>query len=432
MILMGETMTNRSIRAKLSTTVAIVGGGQAGLAMSSCLSRRGINHVVIERGRVGERWRSERWDSLRLLTPNWMSRLPGFSYDGNDPNGFMAMPEVVKFFERYADAIDAPVIDETTVFSAVPTDDGYELNTSSGTVRCRFLVAATGACATPRIPGLASDLPDHIYQTSPKYYRRPSQLPDGGVMVVGASASGIQLARELQRSGRQVTIAVGQHTRIPRAYRGLDIHEWLDVMHVLDRPHDTFADLEAARREPSLQLVGDDQGRSIDLADLQRDGVRIAGRLASIEGRSARFDLDLARSLRAADTAQARLLDKIDDWIAGNGLEREVDPIDRPAQVPMPVEAPHLDLADVETVVWATGYRPDFSWLSSPHVDRTGSIRHTGGVAGDGLYVLGMPLMRTRKSTYIDGVGADADAHAAHINARLTHRAADTSATVVA
>ena len=428
---MSTSTTTRSLRATITTTVAVVGGGQAGLAMSSCLSRHGINHVVLERGRVAERWRSERWDSLRLLTPNWMTRLPGFSYQGSDPNGFMAMPEVVDLLERYAEAVNAPVIDETTVFRAVRTDDGYELDTSSGTIRCRFLVAATGACATPWIPPVAAQVPDRIHQTSPKYYKRPEQLPDGGVLVVGASASGVQLARELQLSGRQVTVAVSGHTRIPRRYRGFDIHRWLDLMGTLDRTHDSFADLEAARREPSLQLVGGSDGRSIDLAELQRLGVRVAGRLTSIADGTARFDRDVRDVVRRADAAQDALLDKIDRWIVDNGLQREVDPVDRPVPVKVHDDRPEIDLAGIDSILWATGYRPDFSWLSSPQVDAEGSIRHDGGVAGDGLYVLGLPVMRTRKSTFIDGVGADAESHANHIAGVLAGSRAP-SATVVA
>lgn len=427
-----STATSTANSTTISTTVAIVGGGQAGLAMSSCLGRRGIDHVVLERGRIAERWRSERWDSLHLLTPNWMTRLPGFSYDGDDPQGFMAMPEVVEFFERYAAAVDAPVIDETTVFRAEPTDDGYELTTSSGTIRCRFLVAATGACATPWIPPVAARLPDRIVQTSPKYYKRPDQLPDGDVLVVGASASGVQLAREIQLSGRQVTIAVSGHTRIPRRYRGFDIHEWLDMMGTLERTHETFGDLAAARREPSLQLVGDADGRSLGLDDLQDHGVRLAGRLHSVSARSASFDGGLRRVVADADAAQTRLLDKIDQYVCANGLEREVDPADRPAPVSVRAECETLDLAGVASVVWATGYRPDFSWLSSPHIDDRGSIRHVGGVAGDGLYVLGLPLTRTRKSTFIDGVGADAEAQASHIERRLAGVPEGSTATVVA
>jgi putative flavoprotein involved in K+ transport len=427
---MYPTPDHRSFRATITTTVAIVGGGQAGLAMSRTLSRRGIDHVVIERGRVAERWRSERWDSLRLLTPNWMTRLPDFAYDGPDPDGFMTMPEVISMFERYADAIDAPVLEETMVFSAVPTDAGYFLDTSSGGVRCRFLVAATGASATPNIPAIAAAVPGHIHQTSPKYYRRPGALPDGGVLVVGASASGIQLAREIHLSGRQVTVAVGDHTRVPRTYRGVDVHQWFDLMGTLDRTHDTFDDLGSARREPSLQLVGSEDGRNVDLAELQRIGVRIAGRLTAADAGAARFDDSLPATVAAAEHGQTRLLDRIDRWATANGLDDEIEPIDRPDPVRISAPVDRLDLGSVSTVLWATGYRPDFSWLSSPAVDGDGSIRHVGGVADHGLYVLGMPLTRTRKSTFIDGVGADAEAHAAHIVAALAGSRSATPTTV--
>ncbi|MFW2336510.1 NAD(P)-binding domain-containing protein, partial [Ilumatobacter sp.] len=285
-------------------TAVIVGAGQAGLAMSSCLTRRGIDHVVLERGRIGERWQSERWDSLRLLTPNWMTRLPGFGYAGPDPDGFMTMSEVATFFRAYAESFGAPVIGDTMVFGATRTSAGFELETSSGTFRSRFLIAASGAGATPDIPASATDAPARLDQTTPKFYKRPEQLADGGVLVVGASASGIQLAREIHESGRPVTIAVGGHTRLPRRYRGVDIHRWFDWMGTLDRTHDTFADLEAARSEPSLQLVGTAEGRNVDLVELERIGVRITGRLRGFDGDRATFDGSLRRSVAAADDGQ--------------------------------------------------------------------------------------------------------------------------------
>lgn len=408
-----------------ATTVVIVGAGQAGLAMSASLGSRGIDHVVLERGRIAERWRSERWDSLRLLTPNWMTRLPGHTYDGPDPDGFMTMPEVTAMFERYAAAVNAPVVDETTVFSATPIDEmpggGYEVVSSSGTVRCRFLVAATGAMATPFIPTIAAGAPDHVHQTSPKYYKRPSDLPEGEVLVVGASASGIQLARELRLSGRQVTIAVGAHTRLPRTYRGIDIHAWLDMMGALDRTIDTIGDLEAARREPSLQLVGSEDGRDIDLAELQSIGVRVAGRIEGFGGGAAFFDGSAREAAAAADRRLTGVLDRIDAFAIERGLDREIVAVHRPAPVRVERETTELSLDRVGTVLWATGYRPDYSWLSGPAVEVDGTIAHVGGIAtkAPGLFLLGLPVMRTRKSTFIDGVGADAEHHAAHIAGRL-------------
>ncbi len=405
-----------------TTTVVIVGAGQAGLAMSASLSRRGIDHVVLERGRIAERWRSERWDSLRLLTPNWMTRLPGHTYDGPDPEGFMTMAEVTAMFDRYARRIDAPVVDETSVFSATPHEGGYTVVTSNGTVECRFLVAATGAMAMPFIPTIAAAVPDGIHQTSPKFYKRPSDLPEAGVLVVGASASGIQLARELQLSGRQVTLAVGAHTRLPRRYRGIDIHSWLDMMGTLDRTIDTIADVEAARREPSLQLVGSEDGRNIDIAELQSIGVRIAGRVEGFGWGSAFFDGSARAAAEAADDRLSRMLDRIDEFATSQGLDAEIDPIERPTPVRIGRESTELHLPGrVGSILWATGYRPDYSWVSGPAVEADGSIAHAAGVAtkSPGLFLLGLPVMRTRKSTFIDGVGADAEHHAAHIAGRL-------------
>jgi len=407
----------------MDTTAVIVGAGQAGLAMSACLTQRGIDHVVLERGRIGERWQSERWDSLQLLTPNWMTRLPGFQYSGPDPDGFMTMPEVAAFFRAYAESFSAPVIGDTTVFGTTRTSTGFELLTSSGVFRSRFLIAATGASATPNIPAAASDAPARLEQTTPKFYRRPEQLPDGGVLVVGASASGIQLAREIHESGRPVTIAVGGHTRLPRRYRGVDIHQWFDWMGTLDRTHDTFADLEAARTEPSLQLVGTAEGRNVDLVELDRIGVRITGRLHGFDGERARFDGSLRGSAAAADAGQTRLLDRIDRWAGEHGLDAELDEAHRPTTLSIGSELPELDLRDagVSSVMWATGYRPDYSWLGLPVVRPDGGIDHDGGVVGGcpGLYLMGLPVMRTRKSTFIDGVAADAEYLSGHLSGRL-------------
>ncbi len=401
----------------------IVGAGQAGLAMSYALTQRGVDHVVLERGRIGERWHSERWDSLRLLTPNWMTRLPGYSYGGTDPNGFMTMPEVARFFHDYARSFDAPVLDETPVHSVRATaafPDRYRLDTAEGAITCEHLIAATGACASPNIPGaIARSTAARIFQISPKHYRRPSQLPDGGVLVVGASASGVQIARELHMSGRPVTLAAGSHIRLPRRYRGLDIHDWFEMMGTLDRRAVDERDLDAARRGPSLQLAGTPDGRSLDLAELRAIGVRLAGRLETIDGEHAHFDGGLARSVAAADDAYDHLLDRIDDWASANGLASEIGPDDRQPHLDVGVEPRRADLAreGISTIVWATGYRPDYTWLDLPAVRHDGTISHDGGVVPDspGLYLMGLPVMRTRTSTFIDGVGRDAEALADHL-----------------
>jgi putative flavoprotein involved in K+ transport len=217
-----------------TTTVTIIGAGQAGLAMSRCLTDRSIDHVLLERGTVGQSWRTERWDSLRLLTPNWMTRLPGWSYSGPDPDGYMSAAEVASFLDGYRRSFDAPVVGDTRVDLVTPSDTGYTVITNRGHVRTKSVVIATGACSTPHVPAISGELPGHIQQISPTNYRNPGQLDDGGVLVVGASASGAQLADELSRSGRDVTIAVGDHVRLPRSYRGMDIHWWMDQLGTLD------------------------------------------------------------------------------------------------------------------------------------------------------------------------------------------------------
>lgn len=401
--------------------VVIIGGGQAGLAMSRCLQDRGIDHVVLERGRVAERWLSERWDSLRLLTPNWQSRLPGFRYAGRDPDGYMSAAEVAGYLQAYARSFDAPVQGETTVLSVQPRDGGYLVRTDRGDIRARSVVIATGQCDTPLVPEAAVSLSPAIHQVTPNRYRNPEQLPAGGVLVVGASATGLQLAEELHAAGRQVTLAVGRHARMPRQYRGIDIMWWLDRMGVLSKRADDMPDLDAARCEPSLQLVGRPDHRTLDLGVLQDRGVRLTGRFASADGGRVCFEEDLGLHLASADARLSRLLTRIDDFAARGGLCRQHGP-SRPANVAAGPAPRGLDLAaeGITSVLWATGFRGNYPWLKVPVLDARGRIAHRNGVtAAPGLYALGLTFMRRRKSTFIDGVGDDARALAEHIHAQL-------------
>ena len=242
----------------------IMGGGQAGLAMSRSLTEMGRDHVVLERGRVAQRW-SDRWDSLRLLTPNWMSRLPGSTYNGSDPNGFMGKDEVAESLRGYARSFDAPVQDETSVESVSPAGGEWAVGTDQGSWTAENVVVATGHCDKPFIPAVSGQIPSDVYQIDRMRYRNPDQLPKGGVLVVGASATGVQLAEEIHHSGREVTLSVGRHIRLPRRYRGQDILYWLDRMGSLDRPRSGLGDDDEALHEPSLQLVGRESGESIDL-----------------------------------------------------------------------------------------------------------------------------------------------------------------------
>jgi putative flavoprotein involved in K+ transport len=408
------------------TDTVIIGGGQAGLAMSRCLFDRGIDHVVVERGRVAERWRSERWDSLRLLTPNWQSRLPGFSYDGPDPDGYMDMPEVIDYFESYARIIAAPIETGTTVLAVERAAGGFSVATDRGDWEAGNVVVATGHSDYPHVPAIAGGLPRDILQVTPTGYRNPARLPEGGVLVVGASASGIQLADEIHRSGRAVTLAVGRHTRLPRMYRGKDILWWFDRMGIFDDTADRVYDIEVSRRQTSLQLVGRPDHATLDLPMLERMGVRLTGRAIAIDGARVSFDDDIVAHTAAADARLAQLLARVDTFVETEGLAGKVGEPEPFVPYFWPAVAPaSIDLRSerIRTVLWATGFRRDYSWLKVPVLDERGEIRHEGGITPvPGLYVIGLHFLRRRKSSFIDGVGADARDLAAHIAGRMAGR----------
>ncbi len=392
------------------TETIIIGGGQAGIAMSRCLADRSIDHVVLERGRVAQRWRTERWDSLRLLTPNWQSRLPGWRYQGPDPDGYMAMPEIISYLDGYARSFGAPVQPNTTVRMVQRTGDGFRVTTDRGRWTAPSVVVATGACHRPYVPAMAARLGPDLLQLVPSQYRNPEQLPTGGVLVVGASASGVQIADELHSSGRPVTLAVGRHTRMPRRYRGRDILWHLDQMGLLDESSEDVFDLAASRRQPSLQLVGRSDFRSLDLAALQASGVRLVGR--ATEAHDARIFLadDLRSSLAAADARLGKLLRRIDGFLATRECRSRGAPA-TPEAVSAENAPTELDLrrAGIRTIVWATGYQCSYPWLRVPVLDPSGGLIHDRGITPEpGLYAVGLPFLRRRKSTYIDGVGDDA------------------------
>lgn len=407
---------------KYATTV-IIGAGQSGLAMSRHLSDRSIDHVLLERGEVANSWQTERWDSLRLLTPNWQSRLPGFAYQGDDPDGYMRMPEVVDYLRRYAVVSAAPAQLHTRVIRVHQVDQGYEITTDQGPWRCRTIVLASGACNIATMPSLASELPRKITSLTPMQYRNASALPDGGVLIVGASATGVQLAREIHASGRSVVLSVGEHVRLPRVYRGHDIKWWLDVIGAMDVRYDEVDDIDRARRLPSLQLIGTPERTTIDLNSLRNAGVEIVGRLVGLNDGKAQFSGALANHCALADLKMNRLLASIDAWLGASGQEDRFPPPCRFEPTNLgPRMRLGLDLNDssIGAVVWATGYRPDYSWLDVPVFDRKGRIRHDGGVVtAPGMYVMGLPFMRRRKSSFIDGAGDDAADLAAHLSLGL-------------
>lgn len=389
-------------------TTVVVGAGHSGLAMSRCLAERSVDHVVLERGEVAHSWRT-RWDSLRLLTPNWMTRLPGFAYAGDDPDGYLGALEVARLIEDYAAESAAPVLTGTRVTSVRPGAGGYVVRTDRGSWHAPTVVVATGAAAVASVPArLAGQVPAGIATTTSADYRNPDGLPPGGVLVVGASASGVQIAEELQRSGRPVTLAVGEHVRMPRTYRGRDILWWMDAAGVLDERFDEVPDVVRARNLPSMQLIGS-PGRTVDLNALGRLGVRLVGRFAGVRDSHAQFSGSLAGVCALADLKLGRLLDGLDDWADRAGVDAEPPHRFAPTALPIPVLFAPFGREGISSIVWAAGYRPDLSWLEVDVFDRRGRVVHDGGAtAAPGLYLMGMPFLRRRRSTLIDGAGADA------------------------
>ncbi len=399
--------------------VVVIGAGHAGLSMSYVLQSHGVDHVVLERGEVANSWRTERWDSLKLLTPNWQTRLPGFHYAGDDPDGFMGMAELIRFLDDYADFCDAPVLTNTTVTSVRRGGAGYRVATNRGCWKARAVVLATGACNEAVVPAVAEDVPSDIVQMTPHDYRTVDQLEAGGVLVVGASATGLQLADEFLAAGHDVTVAVGEHVRMPRRYRGRDIFYWLDRCGIQAERYDEVEDITRGRRLPSPQLVGAADKPLLDLNSLTDQGARIAGRLMGVRDGVAQFSGSLNNVCALADLKMNRLLATIDETADSDGApapERfEATRVD-----PAPTLTLDLERAGIRTIVWATGFRPDYRWLDVPVLDRKGRLDHDGGVvASPGLYVLGLPLMRRRKSSFIYGIEDDARDLGAHLTAYL-------------
>jgi putative flavoprotein involved in K+ transport len=361
---------------------------------------------------VANSWRRERWDSLRLLTPNWQSRLPGVRYEGDDPDGYMTMAEVTELIDRFAKVSRAPVRTGVNVTSVSRAGDGYRVATSDGEIAGKAVVIASGACNRPSVPPLSAGVPASVARLTPFEYRDPGQLPDGGVLVVGASATGVQLAAEIKRSGRPVTLSVGEHVRLSRVYRGRDVLWWMYASGVWDQRYDEVDDLTRARRLPSPQLVGTPERATLDLNALAELGVELVGKWATVRDGRALFSGGLRNVFSLADLKMNRLLDTFDEWALTSGRDAEFGAPERFAPTVPPGSARlQVDLrsGEIAAVVWATGFRPDYGWLDVPVVDDKGHLRHDGGVADSpGLYALGLPVLRRRKSTFIHGIEDDA------------------------
>ena len=389
--------------------VAVVGGGQAGLSMSHQLRTRGIPHVVFERDRIAHTWRDQRWDSFCLVTPNWQCQLPGHPYAGSDPHGFMLRDEVVAYLEDYARRIDPPVREGVAVTAVRPGRRGFALSTSEGEITADAVVMATSAYHVPSIPAAARELPGDVDQINSSAYRAPAQMPDGAVLVVGSGQSGCQIAEDLHLAGRTVHLIVGSAPRAPRVYRGRDGVDWLAEMGQYDL---TVADHplgEGVRRNANHYLTGRDGGRDIDLRRFALEGMRLHGRLRGAAG--ARLDLadDLAANLDRADAVYTGIQAAIDRHIAERGIAapagQHYAPVWRPERA-----VPSLDLreAGVRSVVWATGFKPDFGYVEAPVFDADGRPIHERGVTRtDGLYFVGLPWLWTWGSGRFSGIARD-------------------------
>jgi putative flavoprotein involved in K+ transport len=405
----------------------IVGGGHAGLALSYHLGRLGRPHLILERGRVAERWRSERWDSLMFQFPNWSLRLPGQEYRGDRPDGFATREEVIAFIERYRELVNAPVRAGVRVDRVRPLDGGFRVETTDGDVDATNVVVATGPYQEPILPPLRHALPPAVAQVHASGYRNPAQLPPGAVLVVGSGASGCQIVEDLLGAGRTVYFSVGRHRRYPRRYRGHDMFWWMERIGALDQTLDERPD---ARERPNPLVTGVGGGHEIDLRDYAAAGVTLLGHLQAVTGSRLQLADDLETLLAAGDESVGVFTRAVDAYIARSGLAA-------PAEAPSPIaslrpEVPRadrsapireLDLAasGIMSVVWATGFRRDFSWIDAPVFDERGEPIHRRGVTGcAGLYFLGLPWLHKLKSSVLCGVGDDAAHLADHIAAGAT------------
>jgi putative flavoprotein involved in K+ transport len=394
--------------------VVVIGAGQAGLATSAWLARVGLDHVVLERSRVGASWRERRWDSFRLVTPNWMIRLPGGAYEGPDPDGFLGRDAVADHLDRYASSLRAPVETGVHVRSLGHAGDGFRIEASSGAITARTVIVTTGTFHRARVPAWAGDLSPQIVQLAALDYRRPSALPPGGVLVVGSGQSGAQIADELHRSGRRVFLATGGAARLPRRHRGRDTMAWLAAAGAFDETVARHPLGEAVRRHANAHVAG---GATLDLRRLGGDGVRLFGRAIGGAGRHVVFAGDLEAHLAAADRGAARFQALADAYIDGcrepASDEREAPHAWAPARTPTSLD---LRAEGVTAVIWAGGLGPDFSWIRLPVFDAHGYPRVRRGLtAVPGLAFVGLHWMHRWSSGLFFGVGRDA----AHVVSRL-------------
>lgn len=398
----------------------VIGGGQAGLVMSHMLHRRGCPHVVLERHRIAERWRTERWRGLRFQFPNWSVRLPDFPFPHSDPDGFATSEQIVDFIAAYADLVAPPIRCGVEV-TRLRRDDGgpgFVAETSAGAMAAANVVVATGPYQRALVPDLVPR-ETGLSQVHASRYVEPERLPPGAVLVVGSGASGAQITEELHRAGRRVYLSVGRHRRLPRRYRGRDVIWWLSALGLDETP------TEKRGPDATLPLItGAYGGHTIDLRDFAAQGIALTGRLAGAYGDALSFAPDLAESVARGDAEYMRFLDAIDAHVERHALGLPAEPAARRLAPDPPcfAEPPRrLDVraAGIGSIVWATGYGFDFGWIDVPVLDARGEPVHLGGITDvPGLYFLGLPWLSRMRSSFLSGVGDDAARLADHIAAR--------------
>ena len=398
--------------------VAVIGAGQAGLSISRLLTDQGVEHLVIERDTIAHDWIDRRWDNFTLVTPNWQCRLPGYPYDGDDPDGFMTRDEVHAWVRRYAESFGAPVAEDTEVLRMREGADGaFEIVTSRGTITADQVVVATGGYHRPVLPAVAHRIPDSIVQLHSADYRSASALPEGGVLVVGSGQSGAQIAEDLFLEGREVHLALGTAPRVARFYRGRDCVAWLADMGVYDVPVHAQVGGLSKRESTNHYVTGRGGGRDIDLRAFARDGMRLYGRLQQVDGASLRFAPTAEASLDYADSVAESIKNDIDAYIERSGIpaptEARYTPVWRPER-----EIEELDLAaaGITSIVWAVGFRSDYSWMQIGVFDGAGHPTHRrGATAVPGLHFLGLPWLNTWGSGRFEAIARDAE----HVVGRL-------------
>ena len=404
------------------TSVIVVGGGQAGLSISYCLKERGVDHLIFEQHKIGHAWRSKRWDSFCLVTPNWQCQLPGYPYAGKDQHGFMQKNDIVRYIEDYAASFNPPIQEGVEVLKLCKNAEQnvFELTTSIGDYTADQVVIATGGYHTPKIPRLAERVPAAIVQYHSSEYRNPESLPSNAVLVVGTGQSGCQIAEDLHLAGKQVHLCVGSAPRSPRRYRGKDVVDWLDQMGYYDLPINEHPQKEKVRAKANHYVTGRDGGREIDLRQFALEGMQLHGRLKSIRNHQLEFCPDLKQNLDQADEVAASIKRTIDGFIAKHQIDAPIDPPYQPAWEPAAEQLNlNLEEANIGSVIWCTGYRTDFSWIEVPVFDGKGYPGHERGVTDvRGFYFLGLPWLYTWGSGRFSGIARDANYLADYIIAR--------------